>query len=270
MAPFRRRWPWLLIAVGVVAALVVTGSYLVEDPGSAQQDGPFPGYTLTTTGGVAGIRHTVRVDAEGNVLFADERPVAGTLPATSVARLRTLLDDDDLADEGNRGDPDCSDGVTHTLRVRDRTVSRYSCGDRDPAPIFEEIRSLTTREDLRPLAADVPRFRGLKVRYWLLDEDLEATARVTPTGRVTVDRSDAPVRRGQLTARERDAYRLLYAKPLRAPEEASDVNCTPESVPTYKITPTGQSTTTTSPCGRIADVRWLARLQLLRNEIYHD
>ncbi|MQA02862.1 MAG: hypothetical protein GEV07_09120 [Streptosporangiales bacterium] len=218
----------------------MTATLLVREPPEEPRPGPFPGYTLTTTGGVAGVRHTVQVDAEGNALFGDE---------------------------GNREDPNCADGFTYTLQVRRLTVSRYECGTGGPAPLFDEIRSLTSRDRLRPLAADVPAFRGLRVKYWLLD-DIEATARVTPAGRVMVDRSDAPVRRGELEPRTLDAYRLLYAKPLSPPKQATGFDCIPEQVPTYKITPTGRPTTTASVC-RVDDVRWLARLQLLRNEIYH-
>lgn len=267
MAPFGRRWPWFAVVGCVVAAVAVTATLLVREPPADPRPGPFPGYTLTTTGGVAGIRHMVQVDADGRALFADEDPVAGTLPARTIARLRTLLADGDLADEGNRHDPNCADGFTYTLQVRRLTVSRYECGTGAPAPLFDEIRSLTSRERLRPLPADVPAFRGLRVRYWLLDDDLTAKMRVTPAGRVTVDRSDAPVRRGELAPRTLDAYRLLYAEPLRPPTQATGVDCVPEQVPTYKITPTGRRTTTASVC-RLDDVRWHARLQLLRNEIY--
>lgn len=263
---------------GVAVAVAVTATLLVLEPDDAADRptgrpsqspsaaGGLPAYTLTTSGGVAGVEHTVQVDTDGTALFVDDDPVAGVLPKRSIARLRTLLRDDDLAGEGNRRVDNCADGFSYTLRVRQLTVSRYECGDTSRAPIFDEIRSLTTREGLRPLSTDVPAFRGLRVKYWLLAEDVEATMRVTRAGRVTVDRSDAPVRHGRLTARTKDAYRLLYARPLSAPTQATGYGCIPEAVPTYKITPTGRPTTTASVC-RVDDVRWRARFTLLRNEI---
>ncbi|MQA78480.1 MAG: hypothetical protein GEV10_08375 [Streptosporangiales bacterium] len=261
----------IVIAAGaacVVAAVIVAAVLL---PGFTKPTpaGEFKGYTLTTTGGVAGVQHTVEVTADGTALFVDEEPVAGVLPRRSVERQRVLLADRRLAEEGGPRHPDsrCADGFQHTLRVDTLTVSTYACGRTEKTPVFDEIRSLTTKDGLRPLSDDRPEFRGLRAEVRRPRAGIDAAVAIDAAGHVTVDRADSPPERAQLDTGTEDALRLLFAEPLVAPSADSSRSCVPEDTSVYQVTPTGGPTTTVSPCERMTDLRWVARLRILDNAI---
>lgn len=267
----RQVWP-IVIAAGAACAVAAVIVAAVLLPGSAKPTPPgeFTGYTLTTTGGIAGVRHTVEVTADGTALFVDEEPVAGALPRRSVERLRVLLADRRLTEEGGsrRVDSQCADGFLHTLRVGTLTVSTYACGSREKTPVFDEIRSLTTKKGLRPLGDDRPEFRGLRAQVQRPAPGVDATVEIDAAGGVTVDRADRSPEHARLDAGTEDALRLLFAEPLVAPSKDPSSGCdSAHNGPVYELTPSGGPTTTVSPCGRMTDLRWVARLRILDNAI---
>lgn len=257
-------------AVACVVTALIVAAVLLPDSAKPMPTGEFKGYTLTTTGGVAGIRHTVEVTADGTALFVDEEPVAGVLPKRSLERLRVLLADRRLADEGGsrRVDSQCADGFQRTLRVGGFTVSTYACGSREKTPVFDEIRSLTSKDGLRPLGDDRPEFRGLRAAVNRPAPGIDATVDIDAAGGVTVDRAGRPAEHAQLDAGTQDALRLLFAEPLVAPSKDPSSGCeSAHNGPVYEVTPADGPSTTVSPCGRMTDLRWVARLRILDNAI---
>lgn len=262
-SPVSRRLLYVLVAT-VCTALAVTLGIVLLRPDTAPHQARFTGYSIVKAGGIAGVRHQVEVSADGTVLYADDQPVAGRLSQRGMNRLSTLLSDPELAKEGNRstGSP-CADAFRYTLTVGSTKVSREDCGG-DDTPLLSEIIDLTAKDDLQPLPANAPTFRGLTATYRQDWQKVRAKVRVDADGSTEVTKNGGQARRDRLSTGTLDALRLLYAKPLVAPSSSGGVSCVPEQVPVYTITPEGQRKVTVSTCGRQDDYRWTARLTIIR------
>ena len=137
-----------------------TGSAPTPDPeittpgpdGSSRPPGLTPPalvpLTVTRTGGIAGVRQTVRVATDGSWTYQDGRSgmsESGRLAAAQRQELARLLRDPALLREARRSSPPgvCSDGFVYTLNIGEM-VLRYDddCGTAGDRPVTKAALTL--------------------------------------------------------------------------------------------------------------------------------
>lgn len=137
----------IALAAGCTVQVVPTST---EDQPVSVDDSPAPsvpsaGFTVTRTGGVAGVQEVLRVDPDGFVVFVGHEVHVGVLSSDTMHTLTGLLTttdlwaEDDVPDGGNQI---CSDAFTMSLQMGDLAVSREDCGDDREMPLFRSVLDL--------------------------------------------------------------------------------------------------------------------------------
>lgn len=115
-------------------------------PGRETAARSFTDFTITRTGGIAGISQRIGVSPDGTVRNATGQPI-GRLSAADLAELRTLLTGQEIGREAarpNTGASRCADGFTFTLVMKELRVSDYACGRPVDKPAFNRVLELTS------------------------------------------------------------------------------------------------------------------------------
>jgi hypothetical protein len=94
--------------------------------------------TLTRSGGIAGVRETVVIDASGNWTYTDLRKAQsqkGTFTAAQLAQLAQLVTDPRLAGEMRAGGSAgvCADAFQYSLTIGGQMYRFEDCGQSRPA-----------------------------------------------------------------------------------------------------------------------------------------
>ncbi len=137
----------------IIAAMLLAGCATRSTPASGGPGGSpgagrpaFAAFTITKTGGIAGIRQRVDVAPDGTVRDESGKTL-GHLDAADLAELRTLLTGREIRAEAGRAQPSgsrCADGFNFTLVMGDLRVSDYACGRPANKPAFNRVLELTS------------------------------------------------------------------------------------------------------------------------------
>ncbi len=215
------------------AALVVTGllaaagcSLLPPEPVPLE---PFGDFSLTTTGGVAGIYRELRISADGTALVLSDDPAAGRIGAATIDRLRQLLESEELRRDiarlqADRGESRCSDAFRTTLRMGElKPTWSDPCG-MVPTPALDQLDEIVQPfwkgffEEPLPERPAPPRI------------DIEEVRSGKPTGvRVEIASGQATLIEGgtrgqtrELTPEQLYALQLSAAAPPCRPQQVLD------------------------------------------------
>ncbi len=150
--------PGRLVAASLLGALLLGcahGSSTGPKAGTATPSTgsqSFAAFTITKSGGIAGIRLRTDVAKDGTVRNASGRVIGHIRPA-DLAELRSLLTGREIRAEAARSHtPDrsaCADGFSFTLVMDDLRLSDYSCGGPDRKPAFSRVLELTSASRLQ-------------------------------------------------------------------------------------------------------------------------
>lgn len=144
------------LLTGMVTAVLLAGCATQSTPagggGPPGTDRPaFAAFTITKTGGFAGVRQRIDVAPDGTVRDESGK-VLGHIESTDLDELRTLLTGQEIRAEAGRGQPSgskCADGFTFTLVMGDLRVSDYACGRPADKPTFKRVLELTSAGHLK-------------------------------------------------------------------------------------------------------------------------
>jgi hypothetical protein len=210
-----RRW-----AAGVLAGLVTAVSSCALLPPQPVPLVPFGDFTLTTTGGIAGIYRQLRISADGSGLLLTEDPAAGRISRPTLERLRTLLESERLRQDvarlgGDTGPQQCSDAFQTTLRMGELSATRTDTCGRVPTPALDELGEVVRPfwdgdfEEPLPDGPPPPRIVIQEVR-----SGRPSTKRVElESGRASLFASDRTVRTEQLDPQQVEALQVLATAP---------------------------------------------------------
>ncbi|PZS27569.1 MAG: hypothetical protein DLM59_16240 [Pseudonocardiales bacterium] len=120
-----------------------------HDPGRLPggQQPAFAAFTITRTGGFAGVSQRIDVASDGTVRN-EAGTVIGHIEPADLTQLRSLLTGKEIRDEATRGKSSgsgkCADGFNVTLVMGDLRVSDYTCGRPSNKPAFSRVLELTS------------------------------------------------------------------------------------------------------------------------------
>jgi hypothetical protein len=134
----------IFVVVGVITVVGLGGCGGVdvnEPPSVPATSAPAPGsltFSLTRTGGIAGVNEMVVIDASGNWTYTDQRKgqsQKGQLTAAQLAQLGQLALDPRIPQElADKGTTVCSDAFQYTLTIGGGRMYRFEdCGQSRPA-----------------------------------------------------------------------------------------------------------------------------------------
>lgn len=147
------------LLASILAAILLAGCATESTPSGSGGRGESPAagrpafaaFTITKTGGFAGVFQRIDVAPDGTVRN-ETGQVIGQLDAADVAELRTLLTGQAIRDEAGRAQPSrgqCADGFNFTLVMGDLRVSHYACGRSDNKPAFQRVLELTSASHIK-------------------------------------------------------------------------------------------------------------------------
>ncbi|WP_152364537.1 hypothetical protein [Microlunatus speluncae] len=133
-----RRW----VALAVTGLLAVAGCALL--PPEPVPLVPFTDFSITTTGGIAGIYRELRISADGDVLVLSDDPRVGRIGRATLDRLRTLLESEGLRRDvarlrDDRSESRCSDAFQTTLRMGELVATGTDTCGLVPTPALDEL-----------------------------------------------------------------------------------------------------------------------------------
>ncbi len=223
------RRTWRCWAAAAVAGLItaVTGCALL--PPAAVPLVPFGDFTLTTTGGIAGIYRQLRISADGSGLVLSDKPAAGRVGQATLDRLRTLLESERLRQDvarlqGDTGPHRCSDAFQTTLRMGELSATRTDTCGRVSTPALDELGVMVRPfwdgdfEEPLPDGPAPPKIVIQEVRSGKPTAkrvELEA-------GRATLFAGDTKQKTADLELGRREALQVLAAAPQCRPDRELD------------------------------------------------
>lgn len=222
MTTIRRR-----LAAAAAGLVALTGCGLL--PPEPVPFVPFGDFSLTTTGGVAGIYRQLRIAADGSGLVLSDEPAAGRVGAATIDRLRTLLESEALRRDLARlrddtGPQRCADVFETTLRMGDLIAVRSDGCNRVPTPALDELGEIVQpfwQGDFEEPPPDGPAAPPIVI------EEVEA-GRATgqrielAAGRATLLSDGRKLRTADLDVRELEALPVLAAAPPCRVERSRD------------------------------------------------
>lgn len=220
---FHRRAGLLIAALGTTAAGC---ALLPPEPLPLTRFGAF---TMTITGGVAGVFRQLQVTpSDGFGLVLTERPAAGRIGTETLDRIGTLLESEAFRREAARPRPDdmrCSDTFVATLRMGALTASREDPCAPTPAPEWDKLTALLQpfwegrfEEPLPDGAAPPP----ILVREIASGQPTGRQVELGPDGRATLRSGDRVLRTGRLEVPQLEALTVLATRPLCRPSRQFD------------------------------------------------
>lgn len=191
---------------------------------------PFGDFSLTTTGGVAGIYRQLRIGADGAGLVLSDEPAAGRVGAATMDRLRTLLESEALRRDISRlrddtGPQRCADVFDTTLRMGELTAVRSDGCNRVPTPALDELGEIVQpfwEGDFEEPPPDGPAAPPIVIEEV---EDGQATGQriELAAGRATLLADGRKLRTADLDVRELEALPVLAsAQPCRVERSRAD------------------------------------------------
>lgn len=216
-------------AAGVTAVLVAAVSGCALLPPQPVPLVPFGDFTLTTTGGIAGIYRQLRISADGSGLLLTEDPAAGRISRPTLERLRALLESERLRQDVARlradtGPQQCSDAFQTTLRMGELSTTRTDTCGRVPTPALDELGEVVRPfwdgefEEPPPDGPPAPRIVIEEVR-----SGKPTSKRVElASGRATLFTGDRKERTEQLDAQQIEVLQVLATAPPCHSERSLD------------------------------------------------
>ncbi|GAB3758789.1 twin-arginine translocation signal domain-containing protein [Microlunatus parietis] len=219
---FHRRAGLLIAALGTTTAGC---ALLPPEPLPLTRFGAF---TMTVTGGVAGVFRQLQVTPSDRIgLVLTERPAAGRISTETLNRIGTLLESEAFRREAARPRPDdmrCADTFVVTLRMGALTVSREDPCAPTPAPEWDKLTALLQPfwegrfEEPLPAASAPP----ILVQEIASGRPTGRRAELGPDGQATLRSPDRVLRTGRLEVSQLAALTVLAARPLCRPAREFD------------------------------------------------
>lgn len=189
----------------------------------------FGAFTITITGGVAGVFRQLQVTPDDGIgLVLTERPAAGRISRPTLDRIGAVLESEAFRREAARPRPDdvrCSDTFVATLRMGTLTASREDPCAPSPAPEWDRLTALlqpfwdgTFEEPLPDLPAPPP----ILIREIASGRPTGRRVELGPDGQATLRSADRVLRTGRLEVRQLEALTVLAARPLCRPSREFD------------------------------------------------
>lgn len=211
---------------------------------------PSTGFTLSRTGGVAGVQDVLRVDPDGTAVYVGHEVAVGMLSSGTMHTLDGVLTSADLWAEGDFpviGGQMCNDVFTLTLQMGDLTVSREDCGDDREMPLFRSVLELLgpamSGEFESPLPA-TPALQAVTLTRTGHEYNNDGAVAIAADGSAVVT-TETPVDIAVVPSPEQlDAVRLLSARVDPASPGPDD--CT--TAGSYELTIGAQPPVTLNAC----------------------
>ena len=238
------------LAVLATSALVMVTCLLGGCASTGAEPLPFVAFSdfeVGQFGGVGGRQNVLRVRTDGVAILMSPQPASGRFAASTVDRLRTLLESEELrreaaaaaAKDAEQRVPKCADLFSTAVTMGDLHLSvAEPCGSDagPPTPAFDEIVTLTAAalrgEFDGPVDSREPKLRALELERAAYGDHVAFTITVDPDGRSTLSYAGHVRRRLTLDAADRDTLRLLVARLVEVPTQP----CTMKSYSRLTIT----------------------------------
>ncbi|MFC7618754.1 hypothetical protein [Microlunatus sp. GCM10028923] len=220
---FHRRAGLLIAALGTTAA----GCALL--PPEPLPLTPFGAFTVTVTGGVAGIFRQLRVTPDDGIgLVLTDSPAAGRIGRQTLDRIGTLLESEAFRREAARPRPDemrCSDTFVATLRMGALTARREDPCAPSPAPEWDKLTALLQpfwEGNFEEPLPEAPAPPPILVQEIASGRPTGRRVELGPTGQATLRTADRVLQTRRLEAPQLEALTVLATGPLCRPSRTFD------------------------------------------------